>query len=199
VRGAFYYLSLVLDVWSRKIVAWEVHDREDDALSSQVIVKTAQSLGIDLAGLVLHSDNGGPMRGATMVTTLERLGILPSFSRPSVSDDNPYSEALFRTLKYWPEYPSRPFEGIEEARRWVEAFVRWYNTVHRHSAIRYVTPAERHTGAERRELERALERTESVAHDLAEQIRERAVKSAEEARAALKKALGQDEPEGVPL
>jgi transposase InsO family protein len=90
---------LVLDVWSRKIVAWEVHDREDDALSSQVIVKTAQSLGIDLAGLVLHSDNGGPMRGATMVTTLERLGILPSFSRPSVSDDNPYSEALFRTLK----------------------------------------------------------------------------------------------------
>lgn len=148
VRGAFYYLYLVLDVWSRKIVAWEVHDREDDALSSQVIVKTAQSLGIDLAGLVLHSDNGGPMRGATMVTTLERLGILPSFSRPSVSDDNPYSEALFRTLKYWPEYPSRPFEGVEEARRWVEAFVRWYNTVHRHSAIRYVTPAERHAGAD---------------------------------------------------
>jgi hypothetical protein len=146
LRGAFFYLYLVLDVWSRKIVAWEVHEREDDALSSELMAKTARELGIDLTGLVLHSDNGGPMKGATMVATLEKLGILPSFSRPSTSDDNAYSEALFRTLKYRPEYPRKPFDTVEEARAWVQAFVRWYNTEHRHSAIRFVTPDERHSG-----------------------------------------------------
>jgi transposase InsO family protein len=146
LRGAFFYLYLVLDVWSRKIVAWEVHEREDDALSSELMARTARELGIDLTGLVLHSDNGGPMKGATMVTTLEKLGILPSFSRPSTSDDNPYSEALFRTLKYRPEYPRKPFDTIDDARAWVEAFVRWYNTEHRHSGIGFVTPEERHSG-----------------------------------------------------
>jgi putative transposase len=146
VRGAFFYLYLVLDVWSRKIVAWEVHNREDDALSSELLAKTARELGLDLTGLVLHSDNGGPMKGATMVATLEKLGILPSFSRPSTSDDNAYSEALFRTLKYRPEYPRKPFSTVEDARAWVEAFVRWYNTEHRHSAIGFVTPDERHRG-----------------------------------------------------
>jgi putative transposase len=146
LRGTFFYLYLVLDVWSRKIVAWDVHEREDDALSSELMAKTARELGIDLTGLVLHSDNGGPMKGATMVATLERLGILPSFSRPSTSDDNAYSEALFRTLKYRPEYPRKPFDTVEEARAWVQAFVRWYNTEHRHSAIGFVTPDERHTG-----------------------------------------------------
>jgi len=146
LRGTFFYLYLVLDVWSRKIVAWQVHEREDDALSSELIARTARELGIDLAGLVLHSDNGGPMKGATMVATLERLGILASFSRPSTSDDNPYSEALFRTLKYRPGFPRKPFESIEQARTWVESFVRWYNTEHRHSAIGFVTPEERHTG-----------------------------------------------------
>lgn len=146
LRGAFFYLYLVLDVWSRKIVAWEVHDREDDALSSELMAKTGRELGLNLAGLVLHSDNGGPMKGATMVATLEKLGILASFSRPSTSDDNAYSEALFRTLKYRPEYPRKPFSTVEDARAWVEAFVRWYNTEHRHSAIGFVTPDERHGG-----------------------------------------------------
>lgn len=145
-RGAFFYLYLVLDVWSRKIVAWEVHEREDDALSSELIAKTALELGIDLTGLVLHSDNGGPMKGVMMVTMLERLGILASFSRPSTSDDNAYSEALFRTLKYRPEYPRKPFDTLKEARAWVESFVRWYNTEHRHSSIGFVTPEERHSG-----------------------------------------------------
>jgi putative transposase len=86
------------------------------------------------------------MKGATMVATLEKLGILPSFSRPSTSDDNAYSEALFRTLKYRPGYPRKPFATVEEARAWVEAFVRWYNTDHRHSAIGFVTPDQRHCG-----------------------------------------------------
>ncbi len=92
----------------------------------------------------MHADNGGPVKGATMLATLQKLGVVPSFSRPSVSDDNPYSEALFRTLKYVPDYPSRPFESLEAAQQWVHTFVQWYNESHRHSAIGFVTPAERH-------------------------------------------------------
>ena len=88
------------------------------------------------------------MKGATMLATLQRLGIVPSFSRPSVSDDNPYSESLFRTLKYTPSYPSKPFENLDEARKWVLTFVCWYNEKHRHSSIRFVTPAERHSGTD---------------------------------------------------
>ncbi len=83
-----------------------------------------------------------------MLATLQSWGVVASFSRPRVSDDNPFSEALFRTLKYRPEYPSRPFASLEEACLWVAGFVRWYNTEHRHSAIRFVTPADRHTGRE---------------------------------------------------
>lgn len=113
------------------------------------------------AGLVLHADNGGPMKGSTMLTTLHRLGVLASFSRPRVSDDNPYAEALFRTLKYRPGYPREPFETLDAARAWLAGFVAWYNTEHLHSAIRYVTPDERHaqldTGilAKRHDLYRA--------------------------------------------
>ena len=148
LRGVFFYLYLVVDVWSRKIMAWEVHEAESAELASELIAGPCAALGIDPTGLVLHSDNGGPMKGSTMVATLERLGILPSFSRPSVSDDNPYSEALFRTLKYRPEYPERPFCDLAAARAWVEAFVRWYNTEHLHSGIRFVTPEDRHSGRE---------------------------------------------------
>nr|VFK63813.1 MAG: Integrase core domain-containing protein [Candidatus Kentron sp. TUN] len=81
-----------------------------------------------------------------MLATLQKLGVIPSFSRPSVSDDNPYSESLFRTLKYCPAYPGKLFENIEQARQWVHRFVQWYNQEHRHSAIRYVTPGQRHRG-----------------------------------------------------
>ena len=102
--------------------------------------------GVDPRGIVLHADNGGPMKGSTMLLTLEKLGVMPSFSRPSVSNDNPFSEALFRTLKYVPSYPRKPFEGIGQARAWVAQFVHWYNQEHRHSGIRYVTPNQRHAG-----------------------------------------------------
>ena len=111
-----------------------------------LIRKTCLAEGIHADGLVLHSDNGGPMKGATMLATLQMLGVVPSFSRPSVSDDNPYSESLFRTLKYTPAYPNKPFESLEAARKWVHGFVQWYNHEHRHSAIRYVTPDQRHRG-----------------------------------------------------
>ena len=97
-------------------------------------------------GIVLHADNGGPMKGSTMTATLERLGVLASYSRPHVSDDNPYSEALFRALKYCPEYPSKPFIDVAAARAWVLRFVTWYNGVHLHSGVRFVTPNDRHAG-----------------------------------------------------
>jgi len=146
VRGRFYYLYMFLDVWSRKIVGWQVYDTESPELSAALFDRICAEEGLDPEGLVLHQDNGGPMKGSTMVATLQALGVIASFSRPRVSDDNPYSEALFRTLKYRPAYPSKPFETLEEARAWVEQFVSWYNTEHRHSAIGFVTPEQRHTG-----------------------------------------------------
>lgn len=149
IRGVFYRLYLVEDIFSRKIVGWEVHENESADHASVLIRKACLAEGVHQDGLVLHADNGGPMKGATMLATLQKLGVVPSFSRPSVSDDNPYSESLFRTLKYTPAYPSKPFESIGAARQWVHRFVRWYNNEHRHSAIRYVTPDQRHRGADR--------------------------------------------------
>ena len=146
VRGAFYYLYLIEDIWSRKIVGWAVHEEESMDLSAHLINDVATRLGCDRRGLVLHSDNGGPMKGSTMLATLKRLGIVESFSRPHVSDDNPYSESLFRTLKYRPAYPRGAFASLEAARNWVEDFVAWYNTEHLHSAIGFVTPEDRHAG-----------------------------------------------------
>ena len=146
IRGVFYYVYMVVDVWSRKIVGWTVHESESAEHASVMIEAACAREGIGRHQLVLHSDNGGPMKGATLLATLQALGVTTSFSRPRVSNDNPFSEALFRTAKYRPEYPRRPFASLEEARRWVAWFVRWYNTEHRHSAIRFVTPDERHSG-----------------------------------------------------
>jgi putative transposase len=148
VSGAFFYLYLVEDVWSRKILGWEVYDVESADLAAALVERIRVEAGpdIDLAGWVLHSDNGGPMKGATMLATLQRLGVVPSFSRPSVSDDNPFIESLFRTMKYGPEYPASGFGSIEQARSWVAQFGAWYNHEHQHSSIGYVTPAERHAG-----------------------------------------------------
>ncbi len=100
--------------------------------------------GVDPSGLVLHSDNGGPMKGATMVATLEDLGVCRSLSRPRVSNDNPFVESTFRTVKGHPSFPDKPFESPEHATAWVAGFVTWYNEEHRHSGISFVTPAQRH-------------------------------------------------------
>ncbi len=148
VRGSFYYLYLILDVWSRKILGAEVYREESMELAAELFERTCEEHEVDPEGVVLHADNGGPMKGSTMLATLKSLGVVASFSRPRVSDDNPYSEALFRTLKYRPEYPSGPFASLEAARQWVAGFVVWYNTEHRHSAIRFVTPEDRHSGRE---------------------------------------------------
>jgi transposase InsO family protein len=146
VAGQFFYLYLILDVFSRKIVGWEVHPEQT---SEQAAVLFRQAHGRERVAdgtLVLHSDNGSPMKGATLLVTLQRLGVVASFSRPSVSNDNAFSEALFKTCKYRPSYPERPFESLEQARQWVAGFVHWYNEEHRHSAIRFVTPDQRHRG-----------------------------------------------------
>jgi transposase InsO family protein len=148
VRGCFLYLYLIVDVWSRRVVGWEVCERESAENAAALIRRTCEQGGVDPKGLVLHSDNGKPMRGNTMVATLQWLGIVPSFSRPHVCNDNPYSEALFRTLKHTPVYPRLPFASLEAAQRWVQSFVSWYNGEHRHSAIRFVTPDQRHFGLE---------------------------------------------------
>ena len=148
VRGTFFYLYLFLDVWSRKIVGAAVYGEENAECSARLFVQTCMRHDVEPNGLVLHSDNGGPMKGSTMLATLQWLGVVPSFSRPHVSDDNPYAEAIFRTLKYAPQYPNRPFASLEEAERWVQEFVVWYNTRHLHSAIRFVTPDQRHFGQE---------------------------------------------------
>ena len=152
VRGSFYYLYLIMDVWSRKIMGAKVYREECNERAAKLFEQTCRRHDLDPDGVVLHSDNGGPMKGSTMLATLQRLGVVTSFSRPRVSDDNPFSEALFRTLKYRPEYPSRAFAGLVEASLWVEGFVVWYNTEHRHSAIRFVTPDERHYGREQEVL-----------------------------------------------
>lgn len=146
IKGKFYYLYLIMDVYSRMIVGFSIHDNESSDHASKLIRETAKKHNIDRGCLVLHSDNGGPMKGATMLATLQWLGIMPSFSRPAVSNDNPFSESLFHTLKYRPEYPSKPFESILAAKIWVSEFVKWYNNTHLHSKISFVTPASRHSG-----------------------------------------------------
>lgn len=146
VDGMFFYLYLFLDVWSRKIVGWEVLEEESNEAAAKLFREICDEQGLDPDGLVLHSDNGGPMKGSTMLATLQKLGVVTSFSRPHVSDDNAFAEALFRTFKYRPGYPSGPFASLEDARQWVAAFVTWYDQDHQHSSIRFVTPSERHDG-----------------------------------------------------
>lgn len=149
IRGQFHRLYLIVDLYSRYIVGWEIHPDELASHAADLVTKACARQGVARDQLVLHADNGSPMKGATMLATLQKLGVVPSFSRPSVSNDNPYSEALFRALKYTPAYPAQPFESLEAARAWVLRFVTWYHTEHRHSAIRFVTPEQRHICADK--------------------------------------------------
>lgn len=147
VKGTFLYLYLVVDVYSRRVMGRQVHTEESGEHAAALIHSAWEAAGCP-EGLILHSDNGGPMKGATLLATLQWLGVAPSFSRPRVSDDNAFSEALFRTLKYRPSFPREPFSSVDDARAWVDRFIAWYNGQHRHSGIRFVTPDERHSGAE---------------------------------------------------
>lgn len=146
VTGIFFYLYLIMDIYSRKIVGFEVHEKQTDKLSALLMERALEAEGIDGKELVLHSDNGGPMKGATMLATLQNLGVIPSFSRPSVSDDNPFSEALFKTAKYCPIFPATPLATVEAWRGWTGKFATWYNDTQLHSGIKFVTPSQRHRG-----------------------------------------------------
>lgn len=146
VRGQFYYLYMFEDLYSRKIVGYEVHETESGEYAAQLLQRSQLRERCLRKPLILHSDNGAPMKAQTMKAKLEELGVLPSYSRPRVSNDNAYIESLFRVLKYRPRWPSSGFASLGEARQWVDQFVRWYNTEHRHSKLRFVTPAQRHAG-----------------------------------------------------
>ena len=152
IRGRFLKLYVVLDVWSRLIVGAEVHEVEDDALAATLIERCCKEQRVRRDQLVLHSDNGGAMKGNTMLAKLQQLGVMPSFSRPRVSDDNAFAESVMRTVKYHPSYPDRPFADLAAGRQWVAAFVAWYNGVHLHSGIGFVTPMQRHFGADQKIL-----------------------------------------------
>lgn len=146
IKGQFFYLYLFLDLFSRQVVGWQVFEAESSECASALLRDIYQCEGLLPGQVILHSDNGSPMKGATMLATLQRLGVMSSFSRPAVSNDNPYSESLFKTLKYRPQYPLKPFADLRSAREWATDLVYWYNQEHRHSAIGFVTPAQRHAG-----------------------------------------------------
>jgi hypothetical protein len=150
---------LVVDVWSRKVVAWDVAEAESADIAAELVQRAClnerysrpRGFGANQPPqqpLTLHADNGSAMRAATLAleSRLEELVVMRSFSRPRVSNDSHFSEALFCTVKYRPDYPNRPFASNEEACEWVRTFVDWYNHQHRHSGIKFVTTHQRHSG-----------------------------------------------------
>lgn len=148
VVGRWFHLYLILDLYSRKIVGWEVHANDSCDHAVHLVRRTALSEGIAALAEkpVLHGDNGSTLKATTVLAMLEWLGVKPSYSRPRVSDDNAYAESLFRTAKYRPEFPAKGFATLEAARQWGAQFVHWYNVEHKHSGIRYVSPQQRHAG-----------------------------------------------------
>ena len=143
VRGIFWYCYAIIDIWNREIVGWAIHDEESEHHARDLFESLRHRH--NLKGTWVHSDNGNPMKGATFSVWLATLGMFLSHSRPLVKNDNPYIESFFRTLKYHAAYPGR-FETINQARQWLGDFIDWYNTVHRHSGIGYVTPEHRRIG-----------------------------------------------------
>jgi transposase InsO family protein len=148
IQGRWFYFYLILDLYSRKIVGFEVHDTDSAEHAAHLARRTALAEGVHAKPVrpVLHGDNGATLKATTVLAMLHWLGIKPSYSRPRVSDDNAFAEALFRTAKYRPEFPPKGFADLATARQWAARFVQWYNHEHRHSGIRYVTPAQRHGG-----------------------------------------------------
>jgi transposase InsO family protein len=167
VQGRWFYFYLILDLYTRKVVGFEVHETDSAEHAAHLAKRTALAEGVHAmsARPVLHGDNGASLKGITVLAMLHWLGIAPSHSRPRVSDDNAFAEALFRTAKYRPEFPTKGFADLEAARNWAKRFVHWYNHEHRHSGIRYVTPAQRHAGQDRTML--------AARHALYQRARER--------------------------
>lgn len=144
-RGLYFYLYVILDVFSRKVVGWMLAHRESEHLATDLIRDTCKKEGIERGKLSLHSDRGAAMKAKSVGDLLEVLGVHKSHSRPSVSNDNPYSESQFKTLKYRPEFPGR-FGSYEDALAFCRAFFEWYNNEHYHSGICWLTPTVVHEG-----------------------------------------------------
>ena len=154
VKGEFFYLYLFVDIYSRFIVGWTIQDRQDNRLAAIELKYICERNKVTPDSLILHSDNGKPMKGANLLATMKQLGVVKSFSRPATSNDNPFSEALFKTVKYCPAFPKKPFECLSHARAWMEAFTQWYNFTHHHSGIKFVTPFQRHHGLDKEILQK---------------------------------------------
>lgn len=153
-KGQYFYLYMFLDIFDRFIVGWEIHEEQTAERAAELIAETCiRNNRLTTQPLVLHSDNGSPMKGETMLEMLYKLGIKASRSRPRVSDDNAYAESVFKTLKYRPDYLPKGFKDIQEARKWVKTFVNWYNYQHYHSGIKFLTPAQRRSGESKSILE----------------------------------------------
>ena len=155
IAGRWFYLYLILDLYSRKIVGWEVHGEDDADHAAHLVRRTAFAEGIAASATkpVLHGDNGATLKATTVLAMMHWLGVKPSYSRPRVSDDNAFAEALFRTAKYRPEFPADGFTDLDAARAWAMRFTHWYNFEHKHSGIQYVSPAQRHAGEDQLILE----------------------------------------------
>jgi putative transposase len=145
VLWTYYYLYVILDVYSRYVVGWMIAERESEELAQELIRATCDKQGIHPGQLTLHADNGSAMIAKSVEQLLIDLDVVKSHSRPHVSDDNPYSEAQFKTLKYRPDYPER-FGSLVEARLWAQTFFAWYNADHHHTGLGLLTPVGVHTG-----------------------------------------------------
>lgn len=144
-KWSYYHLYVIIDVYSRYIVGWMVADRESAVLAEKLIAETCERQGIPRDQLTLHADRGSSMKSQLVAHLLADLGVTKTHSRPHVSDDNPYSESNFKTLKYRPGFPER-FGSRQDARSHVAAFVTWYNEEHHHSGIELLTPSDLHHG-----------------------------------------------------
>ncbi len=144
-KGTWYHLYVIIDLFSRCVVGWAVYDRESKTLAENLIRVTCERQGIKPGELTIHADRGSAMRSGEVAELLANLGVEKSHSRPYCSNDNPYSESQFKTMKYSPEYPER-FGSLQDARVFGAVFFSWYNTEHRHSGIAMLTPASVHYG-----------------------------------------------------
>ena len=145
VKWTYFYLYVILDIFSRYVVGWMIAPHESAALAERLIAETCAKYGIQAGQLTLHADRGGAMRSKPVALLLADLGVVKTHSRPYVSNDNPFSEAQFRTLKYCPQFPDR-FGSIEDGRAFGQVFFPWYNQAHHHSGLGFLTPAVVHFG-----------------------------------------------------
>ncbi len=144
-KWSYFYLYVIMDIYSRYVVGWMVADRENSTLASRLIQQSCLKHGVQPEVLTLHSDRGAPMTSQCTAQLLADLGVTRSLSRPQVSDDNPFSEAQFKTLKYHPSFPGR-FGDQGQAKTFCRSFFRWYNAEHRHGGISMLTPEQVHFG-----------------------------------------------------